>query len=76
LFEVAGAQRGDEVIPQTAVANGFARQINVPLDGDRYADDEDQGQWVEEKPTVLEKIDDRIEEIHLRAPKNTRPSLT
>jgi len=57
LFEVAGAQRGDEVIPQTAVANGFARQINVPLDGDRYADDEDQGQWVEEKPTVLEKID-------------------
>ena len=69
LLEVAGAQGRHQVVPQAAIANGFAGQVHVSLDGDRYADHEYQGQRVQEHPAVLEEIDDRIHEIHLRAPR-------
>src|SRR5208283_4823728 len=74
LLEVARTQGGDEPVPQRAVTNGFAGQVHVSLDGDRYADYEDQGQRVQEQPAVLEEIDDRTHEIHLRAPKKYRPA--
>src|ERR1700688_1938220 len=76
LLEVTRAQGRHEFVPQAAIADGLARQIDVTRDGDRYADHENQGQRVEEETAVLEEIDDRIEEIHLRAPKDTHPLCT
>src|SRR5258708_18937211 len=76
LLEVTRTQGRHEFVPQATIADGLARQIDVTLDGDRYADHENQGQRVEEETAVLEEIDERIEEIHLRAPKDTHPLCT
>jgi len=56
LLEVSGAQCRHERIPKTAIANGSRVRLHVPLDGDRYADHEYQGQWYRNTPPSLKKL--------------------
>src|SRR5882724_5863293 len=78
LAEVALRKHGDDFVPETAITHGRVRQVDVPLDGDREAHHEHDGNGVHEVPATLEKPNDHGPQIHRNHTRSvqshTRPS--